>query len=220
MIVIASHDRIDLLETMLHRLNSIDLNGHRVLIVDTNSQNLEYKARYNNLQTEYPNFLFGNKNYTSWDSGAYIHAYLNFDDKSFIFLQDSLIITDHKLIPTIDAFLEIYDVVPFFNFSYHYENDEQKYFVEREIDSIPSLPQHAIFGPIFGVRREALDRLPKTWLIEPYDKLTGCGMERRWSLMFHLTNASVHYLELENFKRNNTIYTNKRYIDKLFLHRL
>jgi hypothetical protein len=219
MIVVASHDRVDLLENMLDKLSKINLNGHRVLIVDTNSQNLEYKSKYKTFQTQYPEFLFDNKNYTSWDSGAYIHAYLNYDDKSFIFLQDSLDITNLNLIPTIDNFLEIYDVVPIFNFAYGYENEIQKEFTERGLE-INSLPKWAIFGPIFGVTKETMDKLPKSWLIEPYDKITGCGMERRWSLMFHLIGAAKHYLEWEDIPKGHTILSSKQNINKHFFYRL
>jgi hypothetical protein len=219
MIVIASHNRVDLLENMIKRLKEIDLNNHKVLIVDTNSDNINFKQRFKELQKENPEFIFNKKDYTCWDSGAYIHAYKTYIEDSFIFLQDSLIITNNYLIPIIDGYLKNHEVVPFINFGYGYENEEQKEFTEQGLN-ITSLPPHAIFGPIFGVRTETLDKLPKEWLIEPYNKMTGCGMERRWSLMFHLIEASKHYLEIEDFSKNHTIYTSKQFIDKHFFHRL
>jgi hypothetical protein len=218
MIVVASHDRVDLLELMLKRLNEINLNGHNVLIVDTNSSNTEYQNRFNELQIQYSNFTFDKLNYTCWDSGAYIHAYKNYPSENYIFLQDSLDITERNIIPIFDNFLKVYDVVPVFNFGYGYESEEQKIFTEQNLP-ITSLPTWAIFGPIFAVRRETLDKLPKEWIIHPTNKVQGCGMERRWSLMFHLINASKHYLELENFKKDHTIFTSKRYINKQFFYR-
>ena len=209
MIVIASHNRIDLLENMIKRLKEIELNNHKVLIVDTNSSSEEYKKRFKKLQHQYPEFIFNRKDYTCWDSGAYIYAYRTYVEDSFIF----------HLIPIIDGYLKNYEVVPFINFGYGYENEAQKEFTECGLN-VTSLPNFAIFGPIFGVRTETLDKLPKEWLIEPYDKITGCGMERRWSLMFHLMNISKHYLEMEDFSINHTIYTSKQFIDKHFFYRL
>jgi hypothetical protein len=219
MIVVASHNRIDLLENMINRLKKIDLNKHRVLIVDTNSDNTDFKQRFKELQKQNPEFIFNKKDYTCWDSGAYIHAYKTYVDDSFIFLQDSLTITNNHLIPIIDGYLKNYEVVPFINFGYGYENEEQKEFVEQGLD-VTSKPPHGIFGPIFGVRTETLDKLPKEWLIEPHNKNLGCGMERRWSLMFHLIGASKHYLEIEDIPNNHTIYTSKQFIDKHFFYRL
>jgi hypothetical protein len=219
MIVIASHNRIDLLENMIKRLKEIDLNNHRVLIVDTNSDNEDYKKQFKKLQYQYPEFIFNKKDYTCWDSGAYIHAYRTYVEDSFIFLQDSLTITNNYLIPIIDGYLKNYEVVPFINFGYGYENEAQKEFAEQELN-VTSLPNWGIFGPIFGIRTETLDKLPKEWLIEPYDKNTGCGMERRWSLMFHLMNIPKHYLEIEDHLKNHNIYTSKQFIDKHFFYRL
>jgi hypothetical protein len=220
MIVVASHNRIDLLDNMLKTLSSIDLNNNEVLIIDTNSDNEEYKAFFAQCAEKYP-FMFDRKDYTCWDSGAYIHAYNNYPSNKYIFLQDSITIKNPKLIPMWENFLDIYEVVPFINFGYGYENSGQKEFSERYLPENPSLPFDAIFGPIFGVRRETLDKLPKEWLtVIPDNKMDGNGMERRWSLMFHLINASKHYLEYTNFQKDHTIYTSKSNIDKYFFYRL
>jgi hypothetical protein len=82
MIVIPSHDRIDLLVKMVRRLCEIDLNGHEVLIVDTNSDSEQYKEFINHDFSSFlesnPNFKFVRKDYKCRDSGAYIHAYKNY----------------------------------------------------------------------------------------------------------------------------------------------
>jgi len=219
MIVVASHNKIDLLDNMLKTLSSINLNNNEVLIVDTNSDNEEYKDFFIQCSKKYP-FIFDRKNDTCWDSGAYIHAYNNYPSNKYIFLQDSITIKNPKIIPMWENFLNIYEVVPFINFGYGYE-PFQKEFSEKLLDSIPDYPVDAIFGPIFGVRKETLDRIPKEWLtIIPSNKLDGNGMERRWSLMFHLIKASKHYLEYTNFQKDHTIYTSKSNIDKHFFYRL
>jgi hypothetical protein len=219
MIVIASHNKIDLLQNILNNLKTIDLHNHEVLIVDTNSDDAEYIKFFDQCKEKFPEFIFDRKEYTCWDSGAYIHAYKNYASEKYIFLQDSLIITNNKLIPMWDAFLDIYDIVPFINFRYWHDSDEQKVFSESGLPHSDTRPLDSIFGPIFGVRKETLDKLPIEWLIEPSNKIQGCGMERRWSYMFHLINASKHYIEYTNFEKNHTIYTSKSNINKLFFGR-
>jgi hypothetical protein len=220
MIVVASHNRIDLLTSILNNLTDIDLHGHEVLIVDTNSDDPEYITFFESCKNEYPQFIFERKNYTCWDSGAYIHAYRNYPSEKYIFLQDSLTITNRKLIPMWDAFLDIYDVVPFINFGYWYESEEQKLFGEAGLPEHKTMPIDSIFGPIFGVRKTTMDSLPAEWLIEPMNKLQGCGMERRWSYMFHSVGASKHYIEYSNFQKDQTIYNLKSNIHKMFFYRL
>jgi hypothetical protein len=220
MIVVASHNRIDLLDNILKNLSSINLNNHDVLIVDTNSDNIDYKNFFQECITKYPNFIFETKDYTCWDSGAYIHAYKNYERDSYIFFQDSLTITNKNLIPMWDNFLKLYDVVPFINFGYFYDNDGSQEWSEDDLPHLNNKPTDSIFGPIFGVTKETMDKLPKEWLKEPTNKIQGCGMERRWSLMFHLVGASKHYIELTNFVKDHLIYNSKTNISKNFFHRL
>ena len=103
--------------------------------------------------------------------------------------------------------------------TYFYENEDQRLWGEEDL-IINSVPHDSIFGPIFGVRKETLDRLPKEWLKHPTNKMEGCSMERRWSLMFYLINASKHYLEYTNFQKDQTVYNSKLNINKHFLYRL
>ena len=56
MIVIASHDRVDLLKNLLNQLSVLDLNGHDVLIVDTNSTNEEYRIFFDESKIKYSHF--------------------------------------------------------------------------------------------------------------------------------------------------------------------
>lgn len=219
MIVVASHNNVETLESIINDLNNIDLNGHDVVIIDTNSDDLTFKNKFSILKNEYPHFNFINLNYTCWDSGAYIWAYKNFKSNRFIFLQDSIKILNQEYIKVYDQNLDYYDVVAHINFKYHYENEEQKNWVEEDI-SYNHLPEDAIFGPIFGVNKSTLDKIPPYWLKHPTNKNEGCGMERRWSLMFHQVGATKKYLEIEDMPNEHTIYTTRKYIHKLFFHRL
>jgi hypothetical protein len=219
MIVVASHNNLDTLGWIVEDLYRIDLNNHEVCIIDTNSNNLEFKEKFHILRNKYPYFKFINLNYTCWDSGAYIWAYNNLKSERYIFLQDSLRILDKNYIKLIDQNLDLYDVVAHINFKYHYENEEQKNWVEDGI-LFNELPEDAIFGPIFGVKKTTLDKIPSYWLKHPTNKNEGCGMERRWSLMFNQIGASKKYLEIEDIPNEVTIYNTRKYIHKLFYHRL
>lgn len=194
MIVVATHNRLDFLAMMARRLSEINLNGHDVLFVDTNSQDAEYR----NFCTfavpwflhHHPNFKFDRKDHTCWDSGAYVHGYRNYKADKYIFLQDSLYIRNPNFIVEMDNMLDEVDVVPIFNFTYGYDNDQQKSWCEDGLPVRSSLPTEGIFGPIFGVRKILLDDIPNDWFREPTTKNEGCAMERRWSLMFHLIGAT------------------------------
>jgi hypothetical protein len=221
MIVLATHDRVDLLESMLNKLNEINLNGHEVLIIDTNSTNQDYLNYFNQIKEKY-NFNFVRLNYTCWDSGAYIYALQNYYSDKYIFLQDSLHITNPNLFVYIDNLLDQYDVVPFFNFNYIYDHYQQKEWVEEGLD-FTSLPKYGIFGPIFGATNNILQKLPHDWLKFPNKKYQGNGMERRWSLMFHLVNANKHYLNEATEEESHNIMAyigrNTFNINKIYVRR-
>lgn len=199
MIVIPSHDRIDLLVKMVRRLCEIDLNGHEVLVVDTNSDSPQYQETLSDLVPlfleSHPNFKFVRKDYKCRDSGAFIHAYKNFPSEKYIFLHDSTYINNPNFIVEMDAALDSNDVVPIFNFGFGYDNHEQQVWAEQNLPPIYQYPKYGIIGPMFGVNKSTLDRLPPQWLIEPSNKIEGCGMERRWAVMFHLIGARVKFLD-------------------------
>ena len=194
MIVIASHDNIELLKDMLLRLSEINLNGHEVLVVDTNSQDETYLHAIEQFKLQYPSVQFDRKLYSCYDSGAYLHAYKNYKRERYIFLQDSLSIENPDFFVQVDAMLDEYDVVPMFNFHFIYDTEEQTRWCEDGLE-ITSLPEDGIFGPIFATNRIALDRIPPNLLKEPSTKTEACGMERYWSIIFHLTGSTKKYFE-------------------------
>lgn len=223
MIVVAVHDRIDFITNLLNQFSQIDLNGHRILVVDTNSTNTDFLKEFPKLKEMFPNVLFDTKKYDCWDSGAYIHAYNNYFDEKYIFLQDSIEITNSNLIKDWDELLDKNDVVPMYNFNYIYDSVDQKEWATESIN-YEFEPTDGIFGPIFGVTRSALDKIPKHWLKEPTNKHYACGMERRWSLMFHSLNLKKTYMryltgnEQSLFFWQNTSYFSE-YIRKIFVNR-
>jgi hypothetical protein len=203
MIVIASHDRADLIENLLSQLRKMDLCGNKILVVDTNSTRQGYLDQIEILKSNFPDVIFDRKDYTCWDSGAYLHAYKNYPSENYFFLQDSLSITNKNLIVEWSHKLDKVEVAPMFNFPYAYDSGRQRDWAEEGID-FDTLPKYGIFGPIFGVTKKALDMIPDDWHREPNEKEFGCGMERRWSLMFHALGCSkeyVNYLEGDHFSK-------------------
>jgi hypothetical protein len=197
MIVIASHDNITMLVSILDRLSHLDLCGHDILVVNTNSQDDEYINNINYVIESARkklscNLIYTVKDYDCYDSGAYIHAFIHYDSDKYICLQDSLFITDINFISDITRRLDTVDVIPIYNFRYSYDNDQQRIWAEEYLGS-DNLPQDGIFGPIFAVNKSIVKRIPIVWLKEPNTKLQACGMERRWSLIFHRLNATKEY---------------------------
>ncbi len=196
MIVVATHNDSNLLNEICKNLSRINLHNQKVLIIDTNSNDISFINEFNYLKSLYKQFLFYRTDFKGWDSGAYIKAYENFpNEDKFIFLQDSLMIPDRsKYIQHSLELLDKYDVVAWTNFKYKFENKEQqKWSEEGLIDGIT--PVDSIFGPIFSVNKKTLDLLPKKWLKTPTNKNEACGMERRWSAMFQCIGASKYYIE-------------------------
>jgi hypothetical protein len=194
MIVVATHNNIKILKTFLDSLKNIDLQNEDVLIIDTNSADIEFQKEFNIIESLYP-YTFIRLDYGCYDSGAYIWAYQNIPSNNYIFLQDSIEITNPDYISIIKNKLEEFDVVAGFDFPYSYDvNPNQQPWAESDIE-FSDYPQQGIFGPMFSARKSILDKIPKHWLKFPTNKLLQQGMERRWSLMFHSINATKTYLE-------------------------
>lgn len=205
----------------ISNLEKINLNGHEVLIVNTNSTNEEFLERFVKLKGVYQDFIFKSLDYTCWDSGAYIYSIQNFKSDKYIFLQDSLEILDKNYIVYFDELLDNYDVVPHCEYDYQYrtylDEIDNTYKPIKEIkdwieDGIifESYPPKGIFGPIFGAKSELLNKIPNKWLKHPRNKDEGMSMENRWSLMFHSLNAKKMCLE---------DIMDMRYIKKYFPYR-
>lgn len=220
MIVFASHNNTNLLDLQLERLCELNLNGHDVLFVDTGSTDKTYIRYFNEMKQKYPQFMFVRKEYMCWDTGAYLHAYRNYKRERYIFLQDSLYITSDTFFVDMDRMLDEYDVVPIFDFYYGYSTQKDKEWIEKGLPVGNSLPQYSYFGPIFGVNRSTLDKIPDDWHIEPKDKQTATQMERRWALMFHLIGAKQRYFNRINFGHFwKQFPCTQRHIRKIWMNR-
>lgn len=194
MITIASHNDSNALEIMLLRLSEITTNEHQICVVDTNSRSNDYRKRTDYLKRQFPKVIFNRVDYDCWDSGAYIHSFEMYSARKHIFLQDSVYIANKNFIVEIDQLLDTNDVVPIFNFRYHYDSIEQQYWVESNLP-VQSWPKDGIFGPIFAINTKALEKIPRNWLKKPTSKVEACGMERKWALIFHILKMKKQYYE-------------------------
>jgi hypothetical protein len=221
MIVIATHDNLKYLNMTISNMEKINLNGHQVLIINTNSKNPEFIEKFEKLKNNYVNFIFKNLNYTCWDSGAYMYAFQNYQSDNYIFLQDSIDILDENYVVYYDELLKDHDVVAHCEFPYNYptffDEFEKKYVPYKEFEGFvengiifKSHPEKAIFGPIFAAKKEILNKIPNQLLIHPTNKMQACCYETRWSLIFHSLNAKKTCLEDIN---------NLKYIKKYFPYR-
>jgi hypothetical protein len=219
MIVFASHNNTNLLDLQLERLCELNLNGHDVLFVDTVSTDKTYIRYFNEMKQKYLQFTFVRTENMCWDTGAYLHAYRNYKRERYIFLQDSLYITSDTFFVDMDRMLDEYDVVPIFDFYF----DIKEHTKEWITDGLPvnSFPQYGYFGPIFGVNRSTLDKIPPEWHRIPHDKVTATHMERRWALMFHLIGAKQRYFNRINYGHFWSQFPcTQRHIRKIWLNRL
>jgi hypothetical protein len=218
MIVVASHNRIDCLDSIIKNLLNINTNNHKILIVDTGSDNINYLKYFNECKSKYSNIIFERIENKCWHFGAFFHAYQSYktEDK-FIFLQDSLTIVNSNLILEWDSLLNEFDVVPWANFGYWHQNEEARAYTEDDLPNSDK-PTDSIFGPIFGINKSSLDKIPKEWIKPITNRVEGCAMERRLSLMFHILKLKKHYIDYE--EGDFAVHNIKRNINKQFFERI
>ena len=202
MIIIASYNNLTFLERLLQNLLAIDLCGQKIIIVDSIDLGIA---------TKYPAFTFEIKNTTDYDTGSYLYAIKKYPNENFyILLHDSVEVIRIDFVKSITMRLKKSPVVAFWGFRYFYDTPEQKQWVESDLN-VSTLPEKLIFGPTFAITNTALRTLPKPWLQKlPSKKIEACGMERRWSLMFHILKIPVDFVdELEVRKIRTGTYLRK-----------
>ena len=215
MIVIATHDNINYLDTLIKSINNYGTNGHKVLIVDTNSitpdffkylSSLKEASFTNNLNIEITKTL-----YSGYDSGGYIWAYKNFIEENYIFLQDSMEIKHPEWITIIEEKLKKSDVVAWRKFPRHlcpFDNPHQERWLYELIGTRDY--DEGIFGPVFSTKRSVLYEIEQSNLfIIPNNKEQQQGMERGWAIIFKKLGFIVDNIETWSFDNKDSIYMNK-----------
>lgn len=87
MIVIATNNGMDFLPVLLKSIEKFGRDNHQILIVDTGSTDNDFREYVDRLRTDYlVSRINGGR-----DSGAYWHAYDNYDDgNGYMFMHDSM----------------------------------------------------------------------------------------------------------------------------------
>lgn len=221
MIVIPSHDRLDVLEQCLSSVFASNRNGHEVFVYDTNSKNSDYLRGIEGVIKKFPGTIFERSDEDCYEAGAQFYAYKNFASNTYFFIQDSVVITNNDFFVIVDEMLGEYDFVNFFEFKFNYYPREKEW--AEEGIPIVKLPKKGVFGSMFAVRKDVLDKIPREWLIKtPKNKTQSCAMERRWSIMFDYVGAKGVCLnpfgENESFSEG-LFRRYDKYLRKTWIHR-
>lgn len=214
-VAVACHDNVEMLRRWVSRAGTLHVNKEDTLfvMVDTCSANPEFLKEFDCLQKEPPltYIRFMRTEQGNYATGAYWHVYNSLEAENYIFLQDSIYLRHDDFIPRMQLFLKHNDVVYFYYFDYKQHICMPEY-VEKQVGVRPGF---GIFGPMFGVPKHVLDRIPKEWMCLPTTKKEEEGWERRWSAIFHAVGAK--FLCLSGLLGD--IWTYHPYIIKEFPHR-
>jgi hypothetical protein len=196
MIVIATNNGKKNLIELLSNLKSINFNCP-VSIIDTGSTDQESIDFLNTIESDI-NYKFDIKLYKTpyrgYDTGAYIYAINNIDAERYYFIQDSIRIKSINFFQLIDSKLEIGKVIPLITFGSNlYDYQEQIDFCLSNFGK--SDFKRGIFGPIFSILKEDIDKIDKKYLVYPTNKSLQMGMERGWSVIFESHNFDIDPLE-------------------------
>lgn len=197
MIVIATHNGKNHIAELLTNLKEVDLTTS-VAIIDTGSEDesFEYIKTLNN-SSEYPFKVEVHQTpYRGFDTGAYIYALNNIKAERFYFMQDSIRIKDSRFFKNIDSKLLPGTVVPLVTFGANvYDDQEQVDFCVKHFES--SNFERGIFGPIFSILNDDIQKIDKRFLVWPTSKVLQMGMERGWSVLFKKYGFAIDPLEGE-----------------------
>lgn len=219
MIVISTNNGESNLKKLLSSLNEIKINKP-VSIIDTQSSDDNSLKYLDNISKNNPfdfEINFYQTPYRGFDTGAYIYAINNLVTGTFYFLQDSMVIKSEDYFKEIDRKIKPGVVVPLITFqSDFYANHEQTDFCISNFGTHQY--EKGVFGPIFSILYEDCQKIDKSFLVYPHNKMTQMAMERGWSIIFDKYNFILDPLEGEkdDYKLFNDGYI---YFSKNFPYR-
>jgi hypothetical protein len=109
-------------------------------------------------------------------------------------MQDSIKIKSIDYFIEIDKRLKPGVVVPLITFGPNlYDENEQINFCYDNFDSIEY--DKGIFGPIFAITNEDIQKIDKKYLVYPTNKMLQMGMERGWSILFKKYGFEIDPIE-------------------------
>jgi len=172
-------DEISIIDTQSTDIDSINF-------LESLKNNNEYNLKISVYQTPYRGF----------DTGAYIYAINNLKADKFYFMQDSVRIKSNDYFNEINKKLKVGKVVSLITFEPHaFDGAEQINFCYENFDSIEY--DKGIFGPIFAITNDDVQKIDKKYLVYPTNKMLQMGMERGWSILFKKYGFEINSLEGE-----------------------
>lgn len=196
MIVIATNNGKQYLQELLSDFENIKIEDE-ISIIDTQSTD---KDSLNFLEELKTNSIYNLKinvhqtQYRGFDSGAYIYAINNIESDVFYFMQDSIRIKSIEYFNEIKRKLKVGTVVCLISFpSNFFDSHEQRDFCNTNFDSIDY--DTGIFGPIFSITKDDIEKIDKKYLIYPKNKIQQMAMERGWSIIFKKYGITIESLE-------------------------
>jgi hypothetical protein len=220
MIIIATNNGKRNLIELLENLNELDLSC-KVCIIDTGSTDQESLDFLNELD-DVNNYNFEieiyQTPYKGYDTGAYIYAINNIESDRYYFIQDSLRIKSKDFFNLIDDKLKPGVVVPLITFSSNlYDYQEQIEFCIKNFGSFEF--EKGIFGPIFSILSEDVQKIDKKYLVYPTNKSLQMGMERGWAVIFGKYNFEIDPLE-GDYDYNKLMTDQYKHFKKVLQYRL
>jgi hypothetical protein len=217
MIVIASHNGKAHLTDLLVNLESINLLGLDVSIIDTQSNELDTIEFLDSIAKTNPyNYTIHvhKTPYRGFDTGAYIYAINNIKADKFFFIQDSIRIKRQDFFKVIDNKLKLGTAVNLIQFNTNlYDSQEQKSFCQNAFNQVKY--SKGVFGPMFSIYAEDIKRIKSDHLIYPINKMQQMGMERGWAILFDIYGITLDSLEGDyNFEM--LVNDKYKYFKKLF----
>jgi len=196
MIIIATNNGKRNLSELLENLKEFSF-GRKVCIIDTGStdpESIDYLKELKEVTGYNFEIEIHQTSYKGYDTGAYIYAINNIESDRYYFIHDSLRIKSKDFFNLIDNKLKPGVVVPLITFGKdRYDSIEQLEFCIKNFGS--PYYKKGIFGPMFSILSEDVQKIDKKYLVYPTNKTLQMGMERGWSLIFEKYNFDIDSLE-------------------------
>jgi len=191
MIVIATNNGKLYLKRLFNSISNHNIN-EKVLIVDTGSTDEDHLNYLKELEKK-DNVEVTQTPYKCYDTGAYIWAYNNFTADVYHFMHDSIEIKDPEFLQKVNTELKDADVVSYitFNFAGYGDKDWQDFLIKNIGHYDYKI---GIFGPMFSIKKESLNKLPIEKLSLPINKNQQTAFEGIWPEFFTQHNMSIKSL--------------------------
>jgi hypothetical protein len=221
MIVIGYNNGHIQLKRLLDSLINIKHCDECILILDTGSNisiDIDFFNTLNELYNDKLKIITEKLPYSGYCSGAYIYAMKNYIyhpmfDGYFCFLQDSVEFKSNVFFELTNSSLSDSNVVTIYTFPPNqYDSENQAEFVKNLIGN--NNASIGIFGPMFSITKNAINKLHAEWLHIPKNKFEEMGMERAWGVMFN--NAELTVSSIEGTLNWKYPFMPGKYINKYF----